>query len=95
MIITTHKAFIIIFPSHLVKRPRLMNAITLHSNYIQISGAMTVFTPFGFKIMMYFAGQTKFITANTHFDASKVVELIIFLKKKFHSLKNVLPLFRV
>jgi|APFre7841882793_1041355.scaffolds.fasta_scaffold05790_3 hypothetical protein len=72
-----------------------MNAITLHSNYIQISGAMTVFTPFGFKIMMYFAGQTKFITANTHFDASKVVELIVFLKKKFHSLKNVLPLFRV
>ena len=95
MIITTRKAFIIIFPSHLVKRPRLMNAITLHSNYIQISGAMTVFTPFGFKIMMYFAGQTKFITANTHFDASKVVKLIVFLKEIFHSLKNVLPLFRV
>ena len=56
---------------------------------------MTFFTPFGFKIMMYFAGQTKFITANTHFDASKVVKLIVFLKKIFHDLKNVLPLFRV
>jgi hypothetical protein len=95
MIITTRKAFVIIFPSHLVKRPRLMNAITLHSNYIQISGAMTFFTPFGFKIMMYFAGQTKFITANTHLDASKVVKLIVFLKEIFHDLKNVLPLFRV
>ena len=60
-----------------------------------MSCAKIVFTQFGFKIMMYFAGQTKFITANTHLDASKVVKLIVFLKEIFHDLKNVLPLFRV
>ena len=60
-----------------------------------MSCAKIVFTQFGFKIMKCFAGQTKFITANTHLDASKVVKLIVFLKEIFHDLKNVLPLFRV